>query len=125
MESPEYGAAFLVDLRSCVLRPRPPISSLSLFLIVWLNFLEMGLTVGASVGSYDCDCSSCITAITAPSTPGSAQLARYAFNISRRDSTRSISGRMPNSVEMARDSSSRDTALARSPALSPSRRVSE
>ncbi len=27
----------------------------------------------------------------------------YAFNISRRDSTRSIRGRMPSSLEMARD----------------------
>ncbi len=41
----------------------------------------------------------------------------YAFNISRRDSTRSIKGRMPSSLEMARDSSSRDMAFSRSPGL--------
>ena len=35
----------------------------------------------------------------------------YAFNISRRDSTRSIRGRMPISVEMAIDSYSREVAF--------------
>ena len=35
----------------------------------------------------------------------------HAFRKSRRDSTRSIKGRMPNSLEMARDSSSRDIPL--------------
>ena len=39
--------------------------------------------------------------------------SRYALNISRRDRTRSIKGRMPNSLEMAKDSSSRDIALRR------------
>jgi len=38
--------------------------------------------------------------------------ARYAFRISLRDnSTRSIKGRLPNSRELARDSSSRDMAF--------------
>ena len=46
----------------------------------------------------------------------------YALSISRRDSTRSISGRIPSSLEIARDSSSRDMALARS--LSASRSFS-
>ncbi len=32
----------------------------------------------------------------------------YAFSISRLDSTRSINGRMPSSLEMARDSSNGD-----------------
>ena len=44
--------------------------------------------------------------------------------ISRRDSTRSIRGLMPNSVEIARDSPSRDMALSLSPSPSLSRRVS-
>ena len=39
----------------------------------------------------------------------------YAFNISRLDSTRSIKGRMPSSLEMARDSSNRDMAFSWSP----------
>ena len=34
----------------------------------------------------------------------------YALNISRRDRTRSISGLIPNSREMASDSSSKDIA---------------
>ena len=42
-------------------------------------------------------------------------VGHYARRISRRESTRSIRGRMPNSLEMARASSSRDMALARSP----------
>jgi len=36
----------------------------------------------------------------------------YAPSISRRDSTSSIKGRMPSSLEIRNDSSSRDTALA-------------
>jgi len=43
----------------------------------------------------------------------------YTFSISRRDSTRSIRGLMPSSLEMASESSIRDVALAQSP--SPSR----
>ena len=39
----------------------------------------------------------------------------YAFKISRRDNTRSINGRMPASVEIAGDSSSKDMAFSRSP----------
>ena len=39
----------------------------------------------------------------------------YAFKMSRLDSTRSIEGRMPSSLEMASDSSSRDMAFSRSP----------
>ena len=39
----------------------------------------------------------------------------YAPNISRRDSARSIKGRMPSSLEIARDSSRRDIAFSRSP----------
>ncbi len=39
----------------------------------------------------------------------------YAFKISRLASTRSIKGRMPSSVEMAKDSSSGDVAFSRSP----------
>ncbi len=39
----------------------------------------------------------------------------YAFKISRRDSTRSIKGRMPSSLEMASDSFGRDMAFSRSP----------
>ena len=35
----------------------------------------------------------------------------YTFKISRLDSTRSINGRMPNSLEMAGDSSSRVIAF--------------
>ena len=35
----------------------------------------------------------------------------YALNISRLDSTRSVRGRMPNSLEMASDQSSRDMAF--------------
>ncbi len=38
----------------------------------------------------------------------------YAFSISRLDSTRSIKGRIPSSLEMAKHSSSRDMPLARS-----------
>ena len=37
--------------------------------------------------------------------PAEGDISLYAFNISRLDSTRSIRGRMPNSLEMARDSS--------------------
>ena len=48
----------------------------------------------------------------------------YAFSISRLDSTRSINGRMPSSLEIAKDSSSSDLALARSPSPSRSRRAS-
>ena len=48
----------------------------------------------------------------------------YAPRISRRDSTRSIKGRMPSSLEMAKDSSSKVIALARSPLASRSRRAS-
>ena len=48
----------------------------------------------------------------------------YAFRISRRDSTRSIKGLMPSSLEMAKDSSSRATALGRSPSLLRSRNMS-
>jgi len=47
----------------------------------------------------------------------------YAFKISRRDSTRSINGRMPSSLEMARDSSNKDIALAGSPSALRSRRA--
>ncbi len=36
----------------------------------------------------------------------------YAFSISLRDSTRSIKGRMPSSLDLTRDSSSRDMTLA-------------
>ncbi len=39
----------------------------------------------------------------------------YAPSISRLDNTRSIRGRMPSSLEMARDSSNRDMAFSRSP----------
>ncbi len=46
----------------------------------------------------------------------------YAPSISRRDSTRSIKGLMPSSLDMARDSSSKEMALARS--LSASRSLS-
>jgi len=48
----------------------------------------------------------------------------YALSISRRDNTRSINGLMPSSLEMARDSSSRAMALARSPSASRSLRAS-
>ncbi|SVD55151.1 uncharacterized protein METZ01_LOCUS408005, partial [marine metagenome] len=37
---------------------------------------------------------------------------RYAFSISRRGRTRSINGRMPSSLEMAKDSSNSEMALA-------------
>ena len=37
----------------------------------------------------------------------------YAFNISRRDNTRSIKGLIPSSLEMAIDYSNRSAALAR------------
>ena len=39
----------------------------------------------------------------------------YAFKMSRLDSTRSIKGRMPSSLEMANDSPSRDMAFSWSP----------
>ena len=39
-------------------------------------------------------------------------MGRYACRISRRDSTRSINGLMPSSLEMGKDSSSSDTTLA-------------
>ena len=42
-------------------------------------------------------------------------MGHYALRISRLDSTRSIKGRMPSLLEIARDSFSRVTALARSP----------
>ncbi len=45
--------------------------------------------------------------------------AGHAFKISRLDSTRSIRGRMPSSLDMARDSSSRYMVSARY--VSPSR----
>jgi len=48
----------------------------------------------------------------------------YAFRISRLDSTRSIKGRMPKSLEIANDSACRKVALARSPSLLRSRRRS-
>lgn len=48
-----------------------------------------------------------------------------AFKISRRDRERSLRGRMPNSREMASDSSSRETARWRSPGWLRARRVSE
>ncbi len=48
----------------------------------------------------------------------------YAFKISRLESTRSIRGRMPRSLEMARDSSSKDMAFSRSPGSSRWSRVS-
>ncbi len=48
----------------------------------------------------------------------------YAFSISRRDSTRSIRGLMPSSLEIDRDSSSREITLARSPSASRSLSVS-
>ena len=48
----------------------------------------------------------------------------YAFKISRRDSTRSIKGRMPSSLEMAKDSSSMVVAFSRSPGLPRCSRVS-
>ncbi len=48
----------------------------------------------------------------------------YASKISRRDSTRSIKGRMPSSLEMARDLSSRDMAFSRSPTRFRRSRVS-
>ncbi len=41
----------------------------------------------------------------------------YARKISRLDSTRSIRGRMPSSLEMASDSSNRDMAFSGSPGL--------
>ncbi len=39
------------------------------------------------------------------------EASSYALNISRLESTRSIKGCMPSSLEMARDSSSRDSPL--------------
>ena len=48
----------------------------------------------------------------------------YAPSTSRRDSTRSISGRMLNSLEMAWDSSKILTAFSRSPSRFLSRRAS-
>ena len=45
-------------------------------------------------------------------TQNNRQQGHYALNISRRDSTRSIRGRMPSSVEIIRDSSNKRTALA-------------
>lgn len=42
----------------------------------------------------------------------------YASSDSRRDDARSCNGRMPNSLEMARDSSSSDMTLMRSPSPS-------
>ena len=43
---------------------------------------------------------------------GSLTTMSYAPRISRRDNTLSIRGRMPNSPEMAGDSSGREMALA-------------
>ncbi len=43
------------------------------------------------------------------------RLCNYAFKMSRLESTRSIKGRIPSSLEMAKDSSSRDMAFSRSP----------
>ena len=42
VKSPEYDAAFLVNQRPSVQRPRPPLYSPSLFLKVRLDFLEKG-----------------------------------------------------------------------------------
>ncbi len=50
-----------------------------------------------------------------PGKPFQQSKVVYALSISRLDSTRSIKGRMPNSLDMARDSSSRDIAFSRSP----------
>ena len=45
---------------------------------------------------------------------GDTRVTRQSFNISRLDSTRSISDLMPSAVEMASDSSSSATAFSRS-----------
>ena len=45
-------------------------------------------------------------------------LDRYAFSISRWDSTRDVKGRMPSSLVTARDSSIWESALAGAPAPS-------
>ncbi len=42
-------------------------------------------------------------------------LDSYAFKMSRLDSTRSIKGRMPGSLEMVNDSSNRDMTFSLSP----------
>ena len=49
---------------------------------------------------------------------GDAGWLYYAFSISRRDNTRSISRRMPSSLEMASDLSGGNMALSHSPYLS-------
>ncbi len=66
------------------------------------------------------------SAVQVPGEQGRAahlETVGYAPSISRRDSTRSIKGRMPNSLEMARDSSSRDMGWARSPRVVQSQAV--
>ncbi len=52
------------------------------------------------------------------------RLCNYAFKMSRLERTRSIKGRMPSSLEMANDSSSRDVAFSRSPGSLRWRRAS-
>ncbi|MCI0879750.1 MAG: hypothetical protein J4N78_12785 [Chloroflexi bacterium] len=54
----------------------------------------------------------------------SVPFSPYAPSISRRDSTRSINGFMPGSLEMASDSSSSVMAFSRSPSPSRSLRAS-
>ena len=51
------------------------------------------------------------------SIPTARNSGNHAFKISLWDSTRSINGRIPKSLEMAKDSSNKDVAVALSPSL--------